>query len=382
MLKKISIFFSIKILISTIAIFIWINHFTSLDAFFNPKLLSFDSLRYNHDAYIFAIGSRKFFGDILMNTFTVLYGGFIYKFIFLHPWFITFFNCLISCLSTFILYKSLNKVLITKKLEQIFFLSQFVPTVIIYESILGKEVFYIAGFKLLFAVIAFIFFSNYRTKIIKILLYLFFIILISLFRPVLIPCLFIVFVGYYLKPTKFMLLTVLLSTIALMTVFSNVADQLAQANTDVPSTNPIMQALREYFFNTNPIFNLFGGLFRFFLYLFYPFPLIIPNFFAYNNTFEGEDKCSILLTICDQLSFWFELFLIFCLNKIKIHKIDYEYLSKIKYLFYSNLCCLIFIAFSFTMIHARYRVFIFTLFFTNLFIVKKMYKRPKPINIV
>lgn len=364
------LFFIIKLFFATVCVFIWISPFQNLNSFFNCSIDSFDSLRYNHDAYVIATGNGEFFGEVFKNSFSVILGGILYKYFLLHPWIITLFNTLVSTVSTWILYNSLKDIMTNRRVKEIFFLSQFIPTVIIYEAILGKEVFYMAGYKLIFAISAYLFFSKKGIQWNKIMLLFILVLIISLIRPILLPGIIIAISSYFIKPNFFIPLVIFCGTLAMLIFFVPDFESLKMINDSTPSSNPLMQYLRTFFITDSPIFNIVGGFFRFILYTIYPFPLVFPNIVSYLSLQSPEDKCSSILTMFDQISFWWQLMIFWLIYKTsKNYFSDYEF-NAWKYYFFLSIYLLLFFSFTYTLIHARYRIFYFIMQFSMIFIFK------------
>ena len=250
-------FFCIKLFLGTVFILIWIHFFPSLYAFFHSVVDSYDSLRYNHDAYVYAGGNDHYYGEILTNPAIILYGGLIYKFTFFHPWWITFFNSVISSLGSWILYKSLLPFLNCRKMKEIFWLSQLMPVFIAYEAILGKELFYLTGFKLLIASLIYLFFyKKGEYSLPGLLLMLVLVIVFSSIRSILLPFFILGVTCYYLKPKWLLLFTVISASLAFITISCYQMQVLIDLNRDNGSSNPAFQFLRVNLLTASPFINL------------------------------------------------------------------------------------------------------------------------------
>lgn len=368
-------FFGLKLFLASIFIEVWIHFFPSLYSFYHPLVDSYDSLRYNHDAYVYAGGNDEYYGEILSNPAIVLYGGLIYKLGFFHPWWITFFNSLISSLGSFILYKSLLPFLNSRKMKEIFWLSQLTPVLIGYEAILGKELFYLTGFRLLIASLVYLFFykkKDYNRYGLVLMLVL--VVLLSFVRSVLLPFFVLGLACYYLKPGWFLLFTVMGASLAFTTIDSHQMQVWKDLNLENSSSNPAFQFLRVFLLTESPLVNVPAGFLRFIIYLFYPFPLFIPDIFRLTG-YNSEQLCTGLLTVTEQLNFWWQLLLLVLIDKVPVNTFSARSISVWQYLFWYMMACLLFFSYSFPLLHARYRIFFFIPFAGMVFIIKKLYKR-------
>ncbi len=368
-------FFCIKLFLATVFIEVWIHFFPSLCSFFHPLLDSYDSLRYNHDAYVYAGGDDHYYGEILSNPVIVLYGGLIYKFTFFHPWWITFFNSVISSLGSWILYKSILPFLSCRKMKEIFWLSQLMPVLIGYEAILGKELFYITGFKLLTASLVYLFFykkGEYNKA--GLLLMWIMVIVLSAIRSILLPFFILGLACYYLKPVWFLLFTVISASFAFISIDHYQMQILKDLNRENSSSNPVFQLLRVYLLTESPFVNLTGGFFRFIIYLIYPFPLLIPDIFKWMGN-KSEQMCTGLLTMSEQINFFWQILLLVLMDKIPVKSFTTGSIKVGRYLFWFTIACLLFYSYSFPLLHARYRIFFFIPFIGSVFIIKKLYRK-------
>ncbi|MDI9364547.1 MAG: hypothetical protein QM541_06330 [Flavobacterium sp.] len=353
--------FSVKLCLSTIFIFFWISFFPNLYSLFNPSSDNFDSIRYNHDAYLMAKGASSGFWALEKNAFTIKYGSIIYKLFFTHPWFVTFFNCLISSITTYLLYVKLQHFFVDKALKIVFWLSNFFPIIIAYESILGKEVFYLAGFKIMLILLV-VFFHSPKRRYCKIemfvLILAFFVFAYS--RPVLFPYFAVGFFAYYLDFKWTFFLSGILGSLVFFTLKNNDILYLQRQNVENVSFYPSFQALRELLFSKSLFQNCIYGLGRFLVYLFYPFPLILPNL-AFLKESNATLKCTRLLTVCEQLSFFWQLIIItFTFLHVKMSLIS----EKIwLHFFLISIGCEVVLSYSFPLLHARYRIFFFITYF-------------------
>ena len=367
-------FFCIKLLLGTVFILIWLHFFPSTYAFFHSVVDSYDSLRYNHDAYVFAGGNDQYYGEILTNPAMILYGGMIYKLTFFHPWCITFFNSVISSLGSWILYKSLLPFLSCRKMKEIFWLSQLMPVFIAYEAILGKELFYLTGFKLLLASLIYLFYyKKGEYSLIVVMLMLFLVIVLSSMRSILLPFLILGLACYYLKPKWLLLFTLISASLAFITISSFQMQVMIDLNHDNGSSSPVFQFLRVNLLTASPFINLISGFFRFVIYLIYPFPLVLPHIFNLGN--NSEQMCTGLLTISEQLNFFWELGILVLINKIPVILFSAQSIKVWQYLFWLSISYLLFFSYSFPLLHARYRIFFFVPFICMTFIIKKLDRR-------
>ncbi len=367
-------FFCIKLFLGTVFIFIWIHFFPTLYAFFHSLVDSYDSLRYNHDAYVFAGGDDHYYGEILTNPAIVIYGGLIYKFTFFHPWCITFFNSVISSLGSCILYKSLLPFLSCRKMKEIFWLSQLMPVFIAYEAILGKELFYLTGCKLLIASFIYLFFyKKGQYSLPRLLLMWFLVIVLSSMRSILLPFFILGLACYYLKPKWLLLFTVISASLAFSTISPYQMQVLIDLNRDNGSSNPVFQFLRVNLLTASPFINLISGFFRFVIYLIYPFPLVLPNIFKLGN--NSEQMCTGLLTISEQMNFFWQLGLLVLIDKVPVKLFSDQSIKVWQYLFWLSISYLLFFSYSFPLLHARYRIFFFIPFVCMAFMIKKLDRR-------
>jgi hypothetical protein len=392
-------FFLIKLLLGTLFIFVWTGCFPSLRDFFNPVMDSYDSLRYNHDAWVFATGGNRYFGEILTNPVIVIYGGWIYRYTFLHPWWILFFNTWISACSSWVLYKSFLPFLSSKKMKEIFWLSQLMPVFIAYEAILGKEVFYLAGDKLLLAFLIRLFFHKQEKSPAVLLKFpgthsqrrprgwkrgsavllgclLIVVILLAYIRTILLPFLFLGILCYYLKPAWFLMITLVTATLVFLSIDQDQLLMWKELNRENGSSNPVFQWLRVFLLSESPWTNSISGLLRYIIYLVYPFPLVLPDIFKLMGIFKlagihSEQMCTRLLTVSEQVNFWWQVLLLGLLDRVPVKSFTADALKIGKYLFWFSMGNLLFFAESFPLLHARYRIFFFTSFVGMIWVVKR-----------
>lgn len=364
-------FFCVKLLLGTFFILIWTHFFPSLYDFFHSSVDSYDSLRYNHDAYVYAGGSGHYYGEVLTNPAVIIYGGLIYKFTFFHPWCITFFNSVISSLGSFILYKSLLPFLSCRKMREIFWLSQLMPVLIAYEAILGKELFYLTGFKLLITSLVYLFYyKKGKYNFPGVLLMWLLVIVLSSIRSILIPFFILGLACYYLKPKWLLLFTVMCASLAFLTITTHQMQVMIDLNHDNGSSNQVFQFLRVNLLSASPFVNLISGFFRFFIYLMYPFPLVLPHIFTMGTT--SEQMCTRLLTVSEQMNFFWQLGLLILIDKVPVKLFSVQSIKVWEYLFWLSISYLLFFSYSFPLLHARYRIFFFVPFICMGFMIKKL----------
>ncbi len=354
----------LKLLLSLSFLFLWLYPHKDIFSFFNPDTSNvYDSFRYGHDAYVLATGGIDFMGEVLNNPIIVIYAGLLYKYVFVHPIIVTLVNSLISISFSFFLYKSLRNYLMTDVSKLFFWASQFSPVIIAYEAILGKEIFYLTGFKCVIVSLVYLFFHKGKSRIWISAWYFLLALLFCFVRPILLIFFAIGIMARYLKTKYLLVASFVLGMAAFLIQGVNDIGYLKELNETVTSSNPIFQVLRSFLLSDSLSTNLIGGIARLFIYIVYPFPLILPEIWRFDLS-KPFDWGSILLTCSEQFNFIYLGILLFIMSLSKnYYEVARSQQNPFRYLFRSIAGQMIFFAVSLPFISSRYRIFMFVLSF-------------------
>lgn len=360
----------IKLSLTCLAIALWLLPVKAPEIY---EIFGTDTLRYSHDAYILAIGSNDFYGYIHSNPFVIRYGGFVYKYFLGNHYGVGLVNAVISIVSTGVLFFEVRKFTSQRIVTILFFLCHFFPVIILNEALLGKEVFYLAGLKLSLALLlrmefrkGFAMFGSYRNITI-----LFGILLLSMSRILVLAGLVVVVVKVILKKRVFVFVAcVCIGILAFMSKERSLSFQIEKMERNMSEgKSKSFQVLKTITSSDSHYISTMQSPFRMFIYMIYPFPLIVPE--VWNLDLSGGARYYSQLLLYSEQSSMLLIIAIVCWSIMgrRIQFSDRE-TELVKNVILFSLCMLIIVSITFPFIHARYRIFYHLLFFAFAIIIK------------